>query len=207
MKKLFLAEVAFRDQVPFLQCQSGAAVCRCHDFCVCNRVTMGFRNGRSHWPKPSHRIYGYRIFLGRLDAWQHRQQTCAARNGTSFSSERARGLLANGPAWAKSHCPTPGAGSPDSPPEICCLPERLGKFRHRPQLTRQRRAEWPLQHRSRNCSATRKRCRGGRTTSGPASYQRRLNDLFTLRAAGFGPGFAPKNPRLGHLQVIRVCTN
>ena len=57
-----------------------------------------------------HRIYGYRIFLGRLDAWQHRQQTCAARNGTSFSSERARGLLANGPAWAKSHCPTPGAG-------------------------------------------------------------------------------------------------
>jgi hypothetical protein len=42
---------------------------------------------------------------------------------------------------------------------------------------------------------------------GPASYQRRLNDLFTLRAAGFGPGFAPKNPRLGDLQVIRVCTN
>ena len=23
-----------------------------------------------------HRIYGYRIFLGRLDAWQHRHQTC-----------------------------------------------------------------------------------------------------------------------------------
>jgi hypothetical protein len=23
-----------------------------------------------------HRIYGYRIFLGRLDAWQHRPQTC-----------------------------------------------------------------------------------------------------------------------------------
>jgi hypothetical protein len=23
-----------------------------------------------------HRIYGYRIFLGRLGAWQHRPQTC-----------------------------------------------------------------------------------------------------------------------------------
>ena len=27
-----------------------------------------------------------------------------------------------------------------------------------------------------------------------------------LRAAGFGRGFAPKNPRLGHLQVIPICT-
>jgi hypothetical protein len=34
-----------------------------------------------------------------------------------------------------------------------------------------------------------------------------LNDLFWLRAADFGPGFAAKNPRLGHLQVIPVCTN
>jgi hypothetical protein len=34
-----------------------------------------------------------------------------------------------------------------------------------------------------------------------------INDLFWLRAAGFGPAFAPKNPRLGHLQVIPVCSN
>ena len=33
------------------------------------------------------------------------------------------------------------------------------------------------------------------------------SDLFWLTTADFGPGFAPKNPRLGHLQVIRVCTN
>ena len=55
------------------------------------------------------------------------------------------------PLWAKSHVvPDARRGPADSSPEICCLLERLGKFRHRPQLdaTAPRRMGH-LQHRSR----------------------------------------------------------
>jgi hypothetical protein len=40
---------------------------------------------------------------------------------------------------------------------------------------------------------------------GHAAAEFIINDLFWLRAADFGPLFAPKNPKLSHLQVIPVC--